>query len=174
MAGYPRSLGIPWNPWAFCEAQVTGLWLLMEFSAQGVGLEDLVAVVQGDTHGVIASKMALGMALGVLCATWSVKMAGCIWNRWAPQPETGATDKDYKPIARLTVSSETELALAEMTTQSSFNGGEPEESKLDKLEQGKSNSSVLSLSHDSELMKPTTKVGRKTLRCPAANQIPLA
>lgn len=146
---------------------VTGLWLLMEFSAQGVGLEDLIAVVQGDTHGVIASKMALGMlvpmALGVLCATWSVKMAGFIWNRWAP-PETGATDKDYKPIARLTVSSETELALAEMTTQSSFNGGEPEESKLDKLEQGKSNDSVLSLSHDSDLMKPTTKVGRKTLR----------
>ena len=23
------------------------------------------------------------------------------WTRWAPPPETGATDKDYKPIARL-------------------------------------------------------------------------
>lgn len=143
---------------------VTGLWLLMEFAAQGVGFEDLIALVQGDGHGVVASKMALGMlvpmTLGVLCATQSVKLAGCIWNWTQPvqQLET-PPDKDYKPITRVTVTSDVELA--EMTTQSSYNGGEPDETKLDKE---RSNSSVLSLSLDGELVKPPSKVGRKTLR----------
>eukprot|EP00434_Breviolum_minutum_P046554 symbB.v1.2.042196.t1/scaffold9442.1/size3258/1 len=77
----------------------------MEFAAQGVGFEDLIALVQGNGHGVVASKMASGMlvpmTLGVLCATQSVKLAGCIWNWTQPvqQLET-PPDQDYKPITR--------------------------------------------------------------------------
>ena len=33
----------------------------MEFAAQGVGLDDLWAAIQGDERGLLASKMALGM-----------------------------------------------------------------------------------------------------------------
>ena len=43
--------------------EVTGLWLLMEFAAQGVGLDDLSAALRGDEQGLLASKMALGMLL---------------------------------------------------------------------------------------------------------------
>lgn len=142
---------------------VTGLWLLMEFSAQGVGLEDLLAVFRGDMHPLVASKMAMGMlipmTIAVLCATLSVKLMGCIYSAFQPAPmpllEDPVLEKECVPIARVT------MGEAELSTQVSWNGGD-EEAELDRMKS--ISSSVLSLSHDSELQKPYKKPGRKTMR----------
>jgi len=59
---------------AMMKAPVTSAVLLMEFSAQGIRREDLLALLHGDPTGVIESKLAVGiwlpMAIAVTGATW--------------------------------------------------------------------------------------------------------
>eukprot|EP00913_Durusdinium_trenchii_P020602 g19350.t1 len=84
---------------------------------------------------------------------------GCIYSAFQPAPmpllEDPVLEKECVPIARVT------MGEAELSTQVSWNGGD-EEAELDRMKS--ISSSVLSLSHDSELQKPYKKPGRKTMR----------
>lgn len=68
----------------------TGLFLLLEFSGQGVDKRHLRAALIGDFSGVIKSKLAIGMlvpmVLAVAGGTLAVHGAGKMWDRIRPAP----------------------------------------------------------------------------------------
>jgi len=53
------------------KSPVSSLWLMMEFAAQGVRQEDLMALLHGDYQGLVQSKLCVGMLLplGIAIAT---------------------------------------------------------------------------------------------------------
>jgi len=69
---------------------VTSLWLLVEFSAQGIGRNALVALFRGNVSGLLASKLAIGMLLpmsiAVAGAMLAVKAIGRLATSQVPAP----------------------------------------------------------------------------------------
>lgn len=112
-------------------ASWTGVWLLVEFSAQGVRRQDILAFLQGDIDVLVKSKCALGMllpmALAVVGATWAVSAAGWLWDWFGwPQPEdflrTLRAQPESAPVTDSPheVEASHELELAEIETQTSL------------------------------------------------------
>jgi len=64
---------------------VTSVWLLMEFSAQGIDRADLLLLLQGDASGIVRSKLAAGMllpiCLAVLTANFCIRSGASITER---------------------------------------------------------------------------------------------
>merc|ERR1711924_238497 len=58
---------------------VTALWLLVEFSAQGIDRDDLIMLLRFDISGLVRSKLAIGMLLPMIIAVggavFSIKTA---------------------------------------------------------------------------------------------------
>eukprot|EP00930_Biecheleria_cincta_P043186 TRINITY_DN29680_c0_g1_i1.p1 TRINITY_DN29680_c0_g1~~TRINITY_DN29680_c0_g1_i1.p1 ORF type:complete len:807 (+),score=150.47 TRINITY_DN29680_c0_g1_i1:89-2509(+) len=54
---------------------VTGLWLLVEFSAQGIRRDDLLLLLKGDFSGIILSKLAVGMLVPMTIAVLGAQLA---------------------------------------------------------------------------------------------------
>lgn len=70
---------------------VTGLWLLVEFSGQGISREHIWAALRyGDFSGIMASHAAAGMLVPMITAvalgTYAVKAAGNFWDFIRPPP----------------------------------------------------------------------------------------
>eukprot|EP00930_Biecheleria_cincta_P046563 TRINITY_DN32119_c0_g1_i1.p1 TRINITY_DN32119_c0_g1~~TRINITY_DN32119_c0_g1_i1.p1 ORF type:complete len:804 (-),score=114.66 TRINITY_DN32119_c0_g1_i1:248-2659(-) len=68
---------------------VTALWLLVEFSAQGVRREDMLLLLQGDTSGIVKSKLALGMlvptTIAVVGAQLGLKYGAVLFDLLFPK-----------------------------------------------------------------------------------------
>merc|ERR1711862_238306 len=81
----------------------TGVSLLMEFSAQAIRSEDIMAALFGDFSGLAKSKCALGMlapmALAVAGATWSFRNTRTddIHEILRPQLKRFGNDMDVAP-----------------------------------------------------------------------------
>lgn len=75
---------------------VTGLWLLVEFSAQGIRRADLLALLRGDFSGIMLSKFAAGMlvpmAIAVLGAQLSLKYGAQLAEVFSPAKKPVASD----------------------------------------------------------------------------------
>lgn len=71
------------SPW-------TGLWLLVEFSGQGVAKNDLFDACRGDIDGLIRSKLAIGMLVPMILSVFSgniaVKMVRKLYECIVPEP----------------------------------------------------------------------------------------
>jgi len=149
------------------KSPVTGLWLLVEFSAQGIGFDDIAAVFRGDLNGIEASKAAMGMlipmALAVLGATGSVKLAGYVSTSCSPsrsQVSDAPTDPNYKLLIRKNQVDDSSDATTR--TPPSNRDADDLEAKLQK----DGGSSLLTLSQD-DLLKELPvhrKPARMTIR----------
>lgn len=53
---------------------VTALWLLVEFSAQGIRVDDMLLLLQGDVSGITRSKLALGMLVPMTIAVLGAQL----------------------------------------------------------------------------------------------------
>eukprot|EP00928_Gymnodinium_smaydae_P034850 TRINITY_DN24610_c0_g1_i1.p1 TRINITY_DN24610_c0_g1~~TRINITY_DN24610_c0_g1_i1.p1 ORF type:complete len:616 (-),score=65.75 TRINITY_DN24610_c0_g1_i1:66-1913(-) len=76
---------------------VTSVWLLIEFSAQGVMMADILLMFRGDFSGILRSKLGIGMllptAISVALATATVTACTTLWEyieRTYPMPEWNA------------------------------------------------------------------------------------
>jgi len=73
---------------------VTALWLLVEFSAQGVRRDDMLLLLQGDTSGIVRSKLALGMlvptTIAVLGAQLGLKYGAVLSELFFPKEPPAA------------------------------------------------------------------------------------
>eukprot|EP00930_Biecheleria_cincta_P096497 TRINITY_DN88337_c0_g1_i1.p1 TRINITY_DN88337_c0_g1~~TRINITY_DN88337_c0_g1_i1.p1 ORF type:complete len:843 (-),score=124.95 TRINITY_DN88337_c0_g1_i1:73-2601(-) len=100
----------------------TGIWLLVEFSAQGVRRQDLLAALHCDFDGLVKSKAALGMllpmALAVVGATAAVSAAGWLWD-WLGWPQPEDLLRTLRAQAESADSLQV-LELAELSTQASL------------------------------------------------------
>jgi len=116
---------------------VTGLWLLVEFAAQGIGSQDLLAALHGDIGPLVESHLAMGMlipmATAVVCSTGSVKILTRLWAYLLPdKPEVESVPEpypniDYKMLIKRT--SPTSSELADMDTLASLPGGDSDTTK---------------------------------------------
>lgn len=53
---------------------VTALWLLVEFSAQGIRCDDMLLLLQGDASGIVRSRLALGMLVPMTIAVLGAQL----------------------------------------------------------------------------------------------------
>jgi H+/Cl- antiporter ClcA len=79
------------------KSPMSSLWLMMEFSAQGVYQEDLVALLHGDYHGIVNSKLMIGMMLplgiAIIGADLTTRAVNIVHAKiWPPKPKRQAND----------------------------------------------------------------------------------
>ncbi|CAE7610019.1 unnamed protein product [Symbiodinium natans] len=152
---------------------VTGLWLLMEFAAQGIGTEAFLAAFQGDLAKLRQSDGAVGMlipmTIAVVCATGSVAILTRLWacihpppKKVEPQVESSPDSlAKYKPMPSSPMS--TDLELADMITQPSLHPDEDYATLRTERSSSVNSSTPLSFSYDT-LEEKSRKSARPTMR----------
>jgi len=149
---------------------VTGLWLLMEFAAQGVGKEAFLAVFRGDLEPLWHSDGAIGMlipmTIAVLCATGSVailtRLWACILAPPVQVPSSPDSSMNYKPMPTSPMS--TDLELADMATQPSLHPDEDIVTLKSERTSSVNSGTPLSVSYDTLESGKPRKSARPTMR----------
>jgi len=84
---------------------VTGLWLLVEFSAQGIRRNDLLLLLKGDFSGIVLSKLAVGMLVPMTIAVVGAQLALKYGAQLAEYASEAAVKKTPSAAIRRTMSS---------------------------------------------------------------------
>eukprot|EP00927_Polykrikos_kofoidii_P046671 TRINITY_DN40831_c0_g1_i1.p1 TRINITY_DN40831_c0_g1~~TRINITY_DN40831_c0_g1_i1.p1 ORF type:complete len:844 (+),score=134.99 TRINITY_DN40831_c0_g1_i1:127-2658(+) len=118
---------------AAMKSPATGLWLIVEFSAQGVRREDLAKLLRLDPSGIIASKLAIGVLLPCsICVFFAMGSFG-----WASQikcqqvavpsepepctahPQHSDSDREMRSVHSMPPAAGASSSLADLPTPSS-------------------------------------------------------